>query len=157
MVLPNDQGRARPVATSATVPAPSSEPPSAVEMRRQVGFLQILSNRAPILRCALENPPFHMPTVLIQQLITTSDIQSLVRRMGSRGVHFESTVAMDLIMLVSRLLSWYSSAREDMPFPASGIVHNQLTQCRRRPLPLRVPMVVVEGAQIQYDCRPVIL
>lgn len=30
-----------------------------------------------------------MPLVLIQQLKNVNDIQSLVRRMGSRGVHFD--------------------------------------------------------------------
>ena len=89
------------------------------------------------------------------QLITTSDIQSLVRRMGSRGVHFEPTVAMDLIMLVGRLLSWYSSARDDKPYPIyPGVVHAPLPQRRQRPLPLRVPMVTVEGAQVQYQPLP---
>ena len=86
------------------------------------------------------------------QLITTSDIQSLVRRMGSRGVHFESSVAMDLIMLASRLSSWYSSARENQPYPIHPhVVHPPLPQQQKRSLPLRIPMMTVAGAQIQYQ------
>lgn len=86
------------------------------------------------------------------QLITTSDIQSLVRRMGSRGVHFETQVALDLVMLASRLQSWYLSAREDQPYPIyPKVAHPPLPQQRQRPLPMRIPMVTLEGAQIQYQ------
>ena len=67
VVLPNDHPRARPLATTATVPVPSG-PPAAVEMRRQVGFLQILANRTPLLAHVLGNPPYHMPRPLIQQV-----------------------------------------------------------------------------------------
>jgi len=88
--------------------------PSFVELRRQVGFLQILANRTTMLARVLAAPPYNMSTGLIQQLITSSDVASLARRMGLQGVHFEATVAMDLVMLVSRLCSWYWRERESV-------------------------------------------
>ena len=68
VVLPSDHPRSRPLATTATVPAPSGSPPAAVEMRRQVGFLQILANRSPLLVPVLTNAPYLMPRPLIQQV-----------------------------------------------------------------------------------------
>lgn len=150
--LPDDD-TVRPVATTATVPKPK-ENPSVLEMRRQAGFLHILANRTPVLAHVLAHQPYNMPRPLIQQLIATSDIQSLVRRMGWRGVHFEATVAMDLIMLVSRLCSWYSREREDKPYPIyPAVVHPSLPQPRKRPLPLSVPLLIV-NAPFQYDPYP---
>ena len=72
--------------------------------------------------------------------------------MGSRGVHFETPVAMDLIMLASRLASWYSSARENQAYPIHPeVAHPPLPQKQQRSLPLRIPMVTLTGVQIQYQ------
>ena len=68
VVLPSDHPRSRPLATTATVPAPSGSPPVAVEMRRQVGFLQLLANRSPLLEPVLTNAPYLMPRPLMQQV-----------------------------------------------------------------------------------------
>jgi hypothetical protein len=42
----------------------------------------------------------------------SSDIASLARRMSQGGVHYEPSVAMDLVMLISRLCAWYWRERE---------------------------------------------
>ncbi|CAB9513307.1 ankyrin repeat, family A (RFXANK-like), 2 [Seminavis robusta] len=147
--LPDD-GPDRPETTTATPPTPQ-DPPTALEMTRQVGFLQILSQRRSVLAHVLKQEPYKMPETLVQQLITTSDVQSLVRRMGSRGVHFESTVAMDLIMLINRLSSWYARQREDKPYPShSGVAQPPQPSQRHRTLPIRVPTVKVT-VPFQYD------
>ena len=106
--------RVRPNATLATVQGPRDPArPTLVEARRKVGYLPLLCQFQFALSHVLASPPFNMPTTLVQQLITVNDIQSLVRRMGSRGVHFEPAVAMDIIMLSSRLSSWYNRERDD--------------------------------------------
>merc|ERR1712232_1517488 len=102
----------RPVSTTAGVPSPNDPNcPSIVECRRQVGFLQLLANRSTRLSKVLTGEPYSMPLSVLNQLITTSDIQSVVRRIGAQNVHFEAPVAMDLIMLASRLSSWYYRER----------------------------------------------
>jgi hypothetical protein len=109
------EDRVRPNATLATVHGPQDpKRPSLVELRRQAGFLQVLAHRFPHVGQVLMAAPYNVPPVVVQQLVTISDIQSLVRRMGSRGVHFDPPVAMDLIMLTSRLCSWYSRERDEL-------------------------------------------
>jgi ankyrin repeat protein len=114
VVASRPENRVRPNATLATVHGPQDpKRPSLVELRRQAGFLQVLAHRFPNVGQVLMAAPYNVPPVVVQQLITISDIQSLVRRMGSRGVHFDPPVAMDLIMLTSRLCSWYSRERDE--------------------------------------------
>lgn len=52
--------------------------------------------------------------------------------MGSQGVHFESPIAMDLVMMSSRLCAWYSKEREDaspvMPAQKVGPFHQMHPQ-----------------------------
>jgi hypothetical protein len=105
----------RPNATLASIVGPQDPArPSLVELRRQMGYLQLLSHyKLPRLGQLLTAPPFNVPPIMVQQLITINDIQSLVRRMGSRGVNFDPPVALDIIMLTSRLCSWFSREREE--------------------------------------------
>ena len=101
--------RVRPNATLASVEDPRDPThPSLVEARRKVGYLQLLCHYKFTLGPILSAPPFNMPSILVRQLMTINDIQSIVRRMGSRGVHFDPPVAMDIVMLTSRLCSWYN-------------------------------------------------
>jgi len=96
----------RPNVTLATVPTPAvTERPTLVQHRRVASFLTLLQNN-PRLTGVLQCPPSNMPAPLCAQLARTADLASLVRRMSS-GIHVDSTVAMDLVMLVSRLCGWY--------------------------------------------------
>lgn len=64
-----DNRMARPNVTTATVPSPKNpEAPTFIELRRQVGFLQILANRSTSLARVLGAPPYNMPPMLIQQV-----------------------------------------------------------------------------------------
>jgi hypothetical protein len=105
--------RDRPNATTVQVPMPSLDSPSLVALRRHAGYLQVLSAHAAHVVPILTAAPYHLPPMLAQQLVTSSDIASLVRRVGSRGgVHFDTPIALDFVMLTSRLCSWlytYSS------------------------------------------------
>lgn len=97
-------------------------PQSLTQMRRSVGFLPLLAHRSPLLRTILLAEPYNMPESILEQLVRISDLASLVRRMGSKGVHFDSTVAMDLVMLISRVCTWYwreESKRTITPLPRS--------------------------------------
>ena len=77
--LPDDNTEQRPSATSASVPPPyNPQMPSAVEVRRQVGFLQILANRSPLLARVLGSPPYNMSPPLIQQVSFNSSKKSIV-------------------------------------------------------------------------------
>jgi hypothetical protein len=61
----------RPNVTTTTVPSPRNpEAPTFIELRRQVGFLQILANRSTSLARVLGASPYMMPPLLIQQVRT---------------------------------------------------------------------------------------
>ena len=61
---------ARPDVTTATVPPlKNSDAPTFIEIRRQVGFLQILANGSTSLAQVLAAPPYSMPAVVIQQVL----------------------------------------------------------------------------------------
>jgi ankyrin repeat protein len=63
---------------------------SAQLQRRSANYLQVLS-RAPInLTEVLASPPYEMPSLLLEKLKSNGDIQSLVRRLPTGEVHFES-------------------------------------------------------------------
>jgi ankyrin repeat protein len=109
----------RPNATLTQIPQPQDpNQPLLVELRRHAGYLQLLANHAHVLVPILTSKPYHMPAIVVQQLITSQDICSLIRRIydtssggSTSGVRFDPPMAMDLIMLVSRLCSWYSHER----------------------------------------------
>ena len=62
---------------------------------------------------ALTAHPFRMPGTILRELTMISDLESLTRRTeGSDVVNFESSVPMDLVMLASRLCSWFWRERE---------------------------------------------
>ena len=86
-------------------------PMNARDWRRGICYLQILAHRSPLLPRALMDPPYNVPRWLIDQLIAVNDIQSLSRRLGSRGAHFETSVAIELVMLASSVVSWYGRER----------------------------------------------
>jgi hypothetical protein len=66
-----DNRMVRPNVTTATVPSPRNpEAPTFIELRRQVGFLQILANRSTSLARVLGASPYMMPPSLIQQVRT---------------------------------------------------------------------------------------
>lgn len=109
------EDRSRPDSTLAAIPMPSNpKKPTAVELRRSIGYLNLLVKNSPRLGAVLMGPPYNIPPLHVQQLMTIQDIQSLVRRIGSRGVHFDAPVAMDIIMLASRLSAWYHREREEV-------------------------------------------
>jgi len=87
---------------------------SSVEMRRSVCFLQLLAYRTPLLTKTLSAPPYNLPSSVIQQLKNVNDIQSLVRRMGAKGVHFNASVAIEMVFLASTLCAWYGRERDDL-------------------------------------------
>ena len=124
-----EAGRIRPNATLLQIQQPQDpKRPTLVELRRYAGrYLQLLNSHGHsdnTLADILTQPPYHMPRRMIQQLSNSHDIGSLVRRFstntigasrgggGGCGVSFDPSVAMDLILLTSRLCSWYYSSRE---------------------------------------------
>lgn len=83
-----------------------------VRLRRDACFLQLLAHRSPLLAKTLLSPPYQIPIVIIQQLKNNSDIQSLVRRLGSHGVHFDVSVSTEVVFLASQLVLWYHSSNQ---------------------------------------------
>lgn len=117
----------------AVVPSPRDPAhPTLLELRRLVGFLPVLAKHSHTLGPVLTKPPFFMPPNIVQQLIRVSDVASLARRMPGGGVHFEPTVAMDLMMLVSRLCSWYWRERDGSPAVEAQHYHSLPQQPRSR-------------------------
>ena len=90
---------------------PTLVPMNARDWRRGICYLQILAYRSSLLPKALTEPPFNIPPWLIDQLITVNDIQSLSRRLGKTGARFEASVAIELVMLASSVVSWYGRER----------------------------------------------
>ena len=107
------EGRPDALASSVGLRSPEHSIASLLELRRSVNFLQVIAHDPAPLAQTLAGPPYHMPATLIRNLGATGDIQSLVRRIGHRGVHFEVSVAAELIMLTSQTISWYHSYRTD--------------------------------------------
>jgi hypothetical protein len=115
-----EAGRIRPNATLLQIQQPQDpKRPTLVELRRYAGrYLQLLNCHSDnTLTEILTQPPYHMPRRMLQQLSNSHDISSLVRRFSiaaarGGGVSFDPSVAMDLILLTSRLCSWYYSSRE---------------------------------------------
>jgi ankyrin repeat protein len=119
--------------TEAMPPVPRDvHHPTMHELRRQVGYLPLLAkyqaptNLIPILLEA----PYRMPVGMVQQLIRTADVASICRRCcccpnnqtnsssssssSNAVLHFEANAAMDIIMLASRLCSWYWRERHHL-------------------------------------------
>ena len=79
---------------------------ASVRLRREAGFLQILAHRSPLLSRTLLNPPYNLHPNILQKLKNNSDVQSLVRRMGSKFVHFDITVAKEIVLLARQVIDW---------------------------------------------------
>jgi uncharacterized protein len=117
--------RERPNVTLAQMPSfqeDRDKPYTLIEFRRMARYIQVLTHFSPILGPIFSSPPYNVPAGIMQQLITISDVASFVRRMGSSstttlsndnyGIHFDPPIAMDFVMLVSRLCSWYWRERQ---------------------------------------------
>lgn len=100
-----EENTARQSITESQIPRPSSAAPSVVEHRRHANFVQKLAKYESLAQ-VLTLPPYSMPPGIIQQLLTCSDAISLSRRMTT-GVSFDAHVAIDFVMLISRLSTWY--------------------------------------------------
>mmetsp|Transcript_6360 Transcript_6360/g.9164 ORF Transcript_6360/g.9164 Transcript_6360/m.9164 type:complete len:847 (-) Transcript_6360:244-2784(-) len=94
-----------------------------IDMRREICFLQLLAHPTSKLRHILSRPPYRMPPWIMEQLITVNDIQSLSRRMTGHGLKFEASVAVEIVMLASSLVSWYMRERAaDDKLPIRGAI-----------------------------------
>ena len=107
-----EEGQPRPNATLLQISLPKG-PASMVQLRRASGkYLQHLHENFEALAPILTKSPYSMSEGILQQVKNCHDICSLVRRMAGRnGVQFHPSVAMDCIMLNSRLEGWYNRER----------------------------------------------
>jgi len=116
--LPNSN-QERVIVTSALCPPPvNMEHPSPVQWRRYANFFKLLSTSPTqeALASVLLVPPYSLPKGMWNKLVHVSDLACLQRRMGKDGgIHFESNVALDLVMLASMLCTWYWGARQETP------------------------------------------
>ena len=116
--------------TEDVAPSPRDrDKPTSLELRRQVGYLSLLArhHHHTALGRILAEPPYLLPASMVQQLVRVSDVASLSRRMRT-GVHFDATVAMDMIMLASRLSSWHCRERRG---EFGGARHQRMHQLPR--------------------------
>jgi ankyrin repeat protein len=112
------------VTLAVMVPPALLDRPSLLEHRRTAAFLSVMA-RSPALGRVLQSSAYQMPAGLWAELVRTSDLASLVRRMGSNGgIHFDSAIAMDLVMLASRLCSWYWRRSENLFVLRPADTHN---------------------------------
>uniref|UniRef100_A0A7R9WN82 Uncharacterized protein n=1 Tax=Craspedostauros australis TaxID=1486917 RepID=A0A7R9WN82_9STRA len=117
---PQHEQRRRTNITHATIPPPRNpSKPTICEIRHQAQYLQRLAC-SPKLQEILQQPPYRMPREIVQQLVNIADLQSLFRRMVvprmslmmHPNIKVDSPVSVDIVMLCSRMLSWYSRERE---------------------------------------------
>lgn len=94
----------RPIATAAKLRPPHDSDPI-TEHRRHVGYLDILAKYHDRLEPILTNSPFDLQQESVERLALSSDLCSVVRRLGwhSGCGSFSSAVAMDLISFTIRL------------------------------------------------------
>ncbi len=82
-----------------------------LKMKRDACFLQILAHRTSLLSIKLSSAPYHVPDAILKKLKHNSDIASLTRRMGTNSVHFDSSVASDIVQLAGALVLWHRATR----------------------------------------------
>lgn len=97
--------------TTAQCPLPRTTSFTLTELRRHAEFLQYF--RSGRLKNTLISPPFRMPPKLVAMLERIGDVASLVRRSGCKGITFDVSTAMDLVMLTSQLCMWYWRERDE--------------------------------------------
>jgi uncharacterized protein len=113
--------------TEATNPRPrDAAHPTRIELRRQIGYLRLLSKYYRSLGMeVLAEPPYCMPQPLLQQLCRVADLESLSRRMQGHGVHFNAQVATDLMLLARRLTAWHHSRERHSERCEIGGIHRR--------------------------------
>lgn len=101
-----EQATTRPNATVAQLRLPH-DPATLVEHRRSVGYLQLLSKYQERLQPILISTPYDQQPETIERLVLSSDICSVVRRLGwhSGCGGFSPSVAMDVILFTIRLMA----------------------------------------------------
>jgi hypothetical protein len=82
---------------------------SAQLQRRRANYLQVLSFAPKTLTKILVSPPYEMPPVLLERLKSNGDVQSLVRRLNSGEIHFETSIANEMVVLARMCAMWCES------------------------------------------------
>jgi hypothetical protein len=100
----------------ATPPSPRDESnPTLRELRRQVGFLTVLSQYRlhTCIVATLVAKPYGIPLEVIERLIRIADIASISRRCyGSQNrIDFEYETAADILFLTEDLFDWYATEK----------------------------------------------
>ncbi|KAL7554995.1 hypothetical protein ACHAWF_018953 [Thalassiosira exigua] len=81
--------------------------PSA-DQRRSCNYLEVLA-RAPPSLSKICRASYDMPSTLFSRLRLNHDIQSLVRRLQGGGVHFDTTIATEIVVLARMTVMWCES------------------------------------------------
>lgn len=62
---------------------------SSLNQRRRANYLTVLAYAPSSLTNILLRPPYNMPEELLNKLKAEHDLQSVVRRLGIDGIHFD--------------------------------------------------------------------
>jgi len=77
--------------------------------RRACNYLQVLARAPQSLTTTLSSHPHDMPRTLFEKLKACHDIQSVVRRLAGGGIHFDTIIANDMVVLARMAVMWCES------------------------------------------------
>ena len=83
---------------------------SSQTQRRRINYLQVIARAPQSLKMILSSSPFEMPNSLFDKLKTWSDLQSLVRRLTDGGIHFDTSVSTELVVVARMAVMWCESS-----------------------------------------------
>ena len=83
---------------------------SSQTQRRRINYLQVIARAPQSLKMILSSSPFEMPNSLFDKLKTWSDLQSLVRRLTDGGIHFDSSISTELVVVARMTVMWCESS-----------------------------------------------
>lgn len=82
---------------------------SSQAQRRACNYLTALARAPPPLARTLSSHPYDMPSALLEKLKACHDIQSVVRRLAGGGIHFETGVANEMVVMARMAVIWCES------------------------------------------------
>lgn len=77
--------------------------------RRACNYLQVLARAPQSLSRTLSSHPYDMSSALFEKLKSCHDIQSVVRRFMGGGIHFDTSIANEMVVMARMAVMWCES------------------------------------------------
>jgi len=82
---------------------------SSQTQRRSCNYLQVLARAPQSLTSLISSHPYDMPCGLLEKLKSCHDIQSLTRRLSGGGIHFDTAIANEMVVMGRMAVMWCES------------------------------------------------